>query len=150
MARRSPTPVRFADDVAARLAAFASSRAGLSISGAANLLVDEGLRMAEHPGVVFRDGPSGRRAGCANGPDVWEVLRAVRSARHENPAITDDEVLELVAANSGLPMRQVRTALTYWASYPEEVDSDVLLADEADQAAEAAWQRQRQLLAGGA
>lgn len=150
MTRRSPTPVRFADDVAARLAAFASSRAGLSLSGAANLLVDEGLRMAEHPGIVFRDGPSGRRAGCVNGPDVWEVLRAVRSVRDENPAFSDEEVLELVVANSGVAMRQVRNALSYWASYPEEIDSDIDLADEAERAAEAAWQRQRQLLSGGA
>lgn len=150
MARRSPTPVRFADDVAARLVAFASSRPGLSLSGAANLLVDEGLRMAEHPGIVFRDGPSGRRAGCANGPDIWEILRAVRSVRREHPAFGDDEVLELVVANSGVPMRQVRTALSYWASYPEEVDSDIEFADEKEHAAEAAWQRQRQLLSGGA
>jgi hypothetical protein len=74
----------------------------------------------------------------------------VRSARHESPASNDNEVLELVVANSGVPMRQVRTALSYWASYPEEIDSDLQLADAAEQAAEAAWQRQSQLLSGGA
>ena len=26
--------------------------------------------MAEHPGIVFKDGPSGRRAALAFGPDV--------------------------------------------------------------------------------
>jgi hypothetical protein len=105
--------------------------------------------MVEHPGIVFRDGPSGRRAGCANGPDVWEVVRAVRSSRRENPTVADERVLELVVANSGVPMRHVLTALGYWASYPEEIDSDIDFADEAEGAAEAAWHRQRQLLAGG-
>jgi hypothetical protein len=28
--------------------------------------------MMAHPGIVFKDGPSGRRAALAFGPDVWE------------------------------------------------------------------------------
>ena len=35
--------------------------------------------MAEHPGIVFRDGPTRRRAAVAGGPDVWEIIRAVKS-----------------------------------------------------------------------
>jgi hypothetical protein len=35
--------------------------------------------MDDHPGIVFRDGPTGRRAGLAAGPDVWEVVSALRS-----------------------------------------------------------------------
>jgi hypothetical protein len=30
--------------------------------------------MEEHPGIAFRDGPSGRRAALAGGPDVWEAI----------------------------------------------------------------------------
>lgn len=62
MTKRSPTPVRFEDEVAKRLRSFVASHPGLSLSAAANLLVDEGLRTDEYPGVVFRDGPTGRRA----------------------------------------------------------------------------------------
>jgi hypothetical protein len=62
MSKRSPTPVRFDVPVAERLAAFVAARPGSSLSSAANRLVDEGLRMNEHPGVVFREGPTGRRA----------------------------------------------------------------------------------------
>ena len=36
---------------------------GMSLSSAANRLVDEALRMNEHPGIVFGPGPTGRRAG---------------------------------------------------------------------------------------
>ena len=147
MARRAPTPVRFDTDVARRLASFASAHLGLSLSAAANLLVDEGLRMAEHPGVVFRDGPTGRRAGLAGGPDVWEVVRAVRSARDAEPELADDEVLAVVVANTGVPLRLVRTAVTYWASYPTEIDAEIAVADHAEVAAEEAWRRERDLLA---
>jgi hypothetical protein len=37
-------------------------------------------------GIVFRDGPAGRRAVVIGGPDVWEVIAAARSApeRGEN------------------------------------------------------------------
>jgi hypothetical protein len=93
--------VRFDTEVAARLTTFAASHPGLSLSAATNLLVDEGLRMAEHPGVVFRDGPSGRRAGLAGGPEVWEVIRAIQSARSAEPELDEDKLLDLVAANSG-------------------------------------------------
>jgi hypothetical protein len=117
------------------------------MSSAANRLVDEGLRMTELPGIVFRDGSTGRRAGLVGGPDVWEVVRAVRSARAAEPELTEEEILALVAANSGLSLRLVRTAVRYWASYPDEVDAEVDAAGAAEDAAERAWQREQQLLA---
>jgi hypothetical protein len=147
MARRSPTPVRFDTQVAGRLASFTASHPGLSLSAAANLLVDEGLRMAEHPGVIFRDGPTGRRAALAGGPDVWEVVRAAKSARSAEPELSEDEVLGVVVANTGVVLRLVRTAVAYWANYPAEVDAEIDAADYAENAAEKAWRRQRDLLA---
>lgn len=45
------------------------------MSSAANRLADEALRMSEHPGIVFRPGPTGRRAGLVADPDVWKVIR---------------------------------------------------------------------------
>lgn len=147
MTRKAPTPVRFDTHVAGRLASFAASHPGLSLSAAANLLVDEGLRMAEHPGVVFRDGPTGRRAALAGGPDVWEVVRAVKSARGAEPDLAEDDVLAVVVANTGVPLRSVRTALSYWASYTAEIDAEIDAADHAEIAAEEAWRRERDLLA---
>jgi hypothetical protein len=103
--------------------------------------------MAEHPGVVFRDGPTGRRAGLAGGPDVWEIIRAIQSARSAEPELDEDQLLDLVAVNSGVPVRTVRTALSYWASFPSDVDNEIATADAAETSAEVAWQRQRDLLA---
>ena len=40
--------------------------------------VDEGTRMDEHPGIVFRGGPTGPRAALAGGPDVWERMTTLK------------------------------------------------------------------------
>lgn len=148
MGKRAATPVRFEPAVADRLSSFAAANPGMSLSSAANRLVDEALRMEEHPGIVFRPGPTGRRAALIGGPDVWEVVRAVRSARASEPCLPEDELLDLIAENTGLPARSLRTAIRYWASYPDEIDVEVAAADAADEAAEEAWRRERRLLAG--
>lgn len=147
MAKRHPTPVRFDEAVAARLAAFAAAYPGLSLSSAANLLIDEGLRTHEHPGIAFHDGATGRRATLVGGPDVWEVVRALRSARGAEPELDEGELLSLVCDNTGLSMRSLRTALRYWAAYPDGVEAEIKAADDAELTAERAWQREQELFA---
>jgi hypothetical protein len=147
MSRKSPIPVRFDLAVAARLQTYVAAHPGLSLSSAANRLVDEGLRTTEHPGVTFREGPTGRRAGLVGGPDVWEVVRALRSARAAEPELDENALVSLVAGNTGVPTRLLRTALRYWAAYPAEVDAEIAAADDAESAAERAWQREHDLLA---
>jgi hypothetical protein len=43
-------------------ASFVVANPGMPLSAAANRLVAEALRMAEHPAIIFRSGPTGRRA----------------------------------------------------------------------------------------
>lgn len=148
MPKKPPTPVRFDMAVADRLAVFVSINHGLSLSSAANMLVDEGLRMHEHPGVLFRTGPTGRRAGLAAGPDIWEIVRAVRSARAAEPDLGENELLATVAESTGVPVRLIRVATGYWAAYPDEIDAEIAAADAAEDSAERAWRRERGLLAG--
>jgi hypothetical protein len=146
--KRAATPVRFDMAVADRLSAFVVANPGMSLSSAANRLVDEALRMNEHPGIVFRPGPTGRRAGLVGGPDVREVIRAVKSARAAEPGLAEEDLLALVAENTGIPVRLTRAAVRYWASYAEEIDAEIAAAEVAEAAAEDAWRRERQLLAG--
>jgi len=146
MVRKDPTPVRFEPEVAARLSSWAAAQPGLSLSSAANRLVDEALRAEEHPGITFRPGPTGRRAGLVSGPDVWEVVRSVRSARESEPTFDQAEVVELVAGNTGLPVRLVEIAIGYWAAYPGEIDTEIAAAAAAEEALEAAWHRREELL----
>jgi len=148
MSKRAATPVRFDTTVAERLSSFAAANPGMSLSSAANRLVDEALRMSEHPGIMFRPGPTGRRAGLASGPDVGEIVRAVRSGRASEPELPEDDLLAMVAENTGLPVRLIRVAVRYWASYPDEIDAEIAAAETAEAAAEDAWRRERQLLAG--
>lgn len=102
--------------------------------------------MDEHPGVLFRDGPSGRRAVLIGGPDVWEVARVVASVRESEPDLDAEAVVRLAAETIGLPPRRIRVALDYWAAYPEEIELQIRDAEAAERLAEERWQRERRLL----
>ncbi len=127
-----PTSSRFEATVVDRLASYVSRHPGSSRSSVAARYVDEGLRMEEHPGVVFRDGPAGRRATVVGGPDVWEVVRAVRSARAAEPDLDKAELVGLVEDNTGVPRRMLRTALEYWGAYPDEVEAFVVYVERTE------------------
>jgi hypothetical protein len=105
-------------------------------------LVDEGLRAQEHPGIAFRDGPSGRRAALVAGPDVWEVVAGLRHSTERGEA-----VVTATADEMGLSVAQVKTALDYDGSYPDEIDEQVAENERAADEAHAAWQAQQRLLA---
>jgi hypothetical protein len=142
----TPRAVRFEPAVLERLRRYLRAHPGISASALTSRFVDEALRMEEHPGVLFRDGPSGRRAVLIGGPDVWEVVRVVRSARNAEPDLDAEAVVELAAETMGLPDRKVRVALDYWAAYHDEIEQQVRDAEEAERAAEELWQRERRLL----
>jgi hypothetical protein len=138
--------VRFEPAVLERLRRYARARPGLSTSALTSRFVDEALRMEEHPGVLFRDGPSGRRAVLIGGPDVWEVVRVVQSARSAEPDLDAEAVVELAVETMGLPPGRMRVALGYWAAYPDEIEQQIRDAEEAERVAEELWQREWRLL----
>jgi len=141
-----PRAVRFEPAVLERLRRYVRAHPGLSTSALTSRFVDEALRMEDHPGVLFRDGPSGRRAVLIGGPDVWEVVRVVQSARAAEPKLDAEAIVELAAETTGLPPTRVRVALDYWAAYPDEIEQQIRDAEEADRVAEELWQRERRLL----
>jgi len=95
-------------------------RAGESGSRLAERYIDEGLRMEQFPGIIFRTGPTGRRAGILNGPDVWEIVadikRALRARR--DPIAT-------VARTTNLGADQIRLAAAYYDAFPDEIDERI-------------------------
>ena len=109
----APLSIRFDPKILERLGRRARVVPGATPSGLAERLVDEGLRMAEHPGMVFKNGPSGRRAALALGPDVWEVVKASREMDERGEA-----AVLAVADLPNLVNEQVRAALRYYADHP--------------------------------
>lgn len=142
----SPSSVRFEPRVLERLSAYVAANRDLTMSSATSRLVDEALRAHEHPLITFKDGPAGRRARVVGGPDVWEVIGAVRSVREAEPELAGDEVLAVVAETSGVHMPFLRASLAYWGDYPEEVDAFLDRARAEAEQAQVAWERQQDLL----
>jgi len=138
---QKPFSIRMTDRTFARLEAGARRR-GEARARTAERLIDEGLRMEDHPGIVFRDGPAGRRAALAGGPDVWEVVETLKGTglRHE-------EAILAAAEWGNLTPAQVRVALRYYAEFREEVDERIALNREEAERHRLAWERARDALA---
>jgi uncharacterized protein (DUF433 family) len=132
---------RFELPVLERLAARARRTPHANKSRLAERYVDEGMRMDDHPGIVFREGPMGRRAGLARGPDVWEIIDALkRQGRRGEPAIRD------LAAALDLEQSQIRAALDYYDEFREEIDDLIERNRQAAAQAEESWRRQQATL----
>jgi hypothetical protein len=104
-----------------------SRRLGQSKARVAERLIEEGLRTEELPGIVFRSGPTGRRAGIAGGPDVWEIARDLKGAAQEGAT----DPIGAVSRVSGLDRGVVELAASYYAAYPDDVDERIRINEQA-------------------
>ena len=92
-----------------------AQKTGSSLTALVERFVDEGLRQADHPGIIFVDEAAGRRARVAGtGLDVWQVVETVQ----DNNGSTAD-----AAAYLTVPERLVLAAMRYYADYPYEIDA---------------------------
>ncbi len=138
----TPLSIRVTPSLLARLRQRANAMTGASVAGLAQRFIDEGLRMADHPGVIFKDGPSGRRAALAYGPDVREVIKFLREVDERGPAAID-AAAEVFAVDTS----RINTVISYYGDYSDEIDAEIAEADEASAHAEAAWRIQQHLIA---
>lgn len=111
--------VRMNRETAARIRARAEAR-GERLSDALRRYAEEGDRAESHPGIVFRPGPSGRRAALAGGPDIWEICFAARQ-------VGGGQVAERLAEELSLTPDRVEVALRYAAEFPEEIEARIEL-----------------------
>ena len=107
----------------------------------AERLIDEGLRMEDHPGIVFRDGPTGRRAALAGGPDVWEVIETLQGT-----SLAGEKAVAATAAWGNLTPAEVRVAVRYYGEYRDEVDERVMLNRQEAERQRVAWERMQDAL----
>jgi hypothetical protein len=118
-----------------------SAQTGEPIVRLAGRYIDEGMRLDRHPGIVFRNGPAGRRPVVVGGPDVWEVIAAVRSAPERG-----DGLVSALAGRVGLSEDKIRVAVRYYAEYPDEIDRWIAMVDEEAERLGQTLERERSLL----
>lgn len=141
MAVSRATSYRLDPTVKARLEEQARA-AGLSERALLEQLIGEGLDSLNHPGIVYRGGPTGRRAALAVGPDVWEVVSALRHT--DGP---DERRVAAVAAQFELHARHIRAAIDFAATHRDEIDAQVAANDEAARRAQRIAEARRGLMA---
>jgi hypothetical protein len=137
-----PTSFRLSEELLERVDAEAAA-SGTSATALVTSLLDEGLKSRRFPGVVYRAGPAGRRAALANGPDVWEIVRAVRRTPGQG-----EQRLQRVADETGLGLDQVRLAVNFYSAYPEEVDARIAADETAADQIRVMVERRERLLSG--
>lgn len=91
---------------------------GATFTEVATSLLREAVRMRRVPGIVFMDGPTGRRAVIAGtGLDVWEIIAQFREI--------EEDYEELEKCYPWLGRTQLSSALAYYEIYPEEIDARI-------------------------
>lgn len=135
------TSYRLDPTIKARLEVRAK-REGISERALLERLVAEGLDALDHPGIVYRDGPTGRRAALANGPDVWEVISALRYTKG-----SDERRVAALARQFATHPRHIRTAIDFAAAHREEIQEQVSANDAAAERARQVAERRANLMA---
>lgn len=118
----APVSLRLPNQLAAKVRRIATLERR-SLADMVRLLTEEAVKMREFPDIVFRGGPTGRRAAFRDGLDLWEVLEPYLVAGRDWEALRQsypemDEV-------------RLQTALRYYAAYPAEIDARVALNRQA-------------------
>lgn len=82
-------------------------------------LLEEAIRLRRSPGILFLDGPTGRRPVIAGtGLEVWEIIATYQQECAEDFA-------ELQKTYDWLTPTQLRSALAYYSLYPQEIDEEI-------------------------
>ena len=114
-----PTSFRLDDQLMQRLE-VESEAASMSVTSLVSSLLDEGLKSRRFPGVVYRPGPTGRRAALVGGPDVWEVIRDLQRVPGRGM-----ERVECLTRELGISVSLVTLATDFYCAFPEEIDARI-------------------------
>lgn len=89
----------------------------------AETILEEGIRMRRHPGIVFVDRGGGRAAVLAGRPrlGVWQIVLTARASRS----------LASAARYLSVDIASVERALAYAAEHAEEMEAAIQANDEA-------------------
>jgi uncharacterized protein (DUF433 family) len=117
----TPVSVRLDKSVLAAIRAQARTT-GKSLSRVIREMLELMLRMQRFPGIIFVEGPAGRRAHLAGtGLDVWEVIALLQ----EHQAVS-----KLQEHFHHLSPMAIQVARAYAEAYPEEIETFLALNDQ--------------------
>lgn len=138
--RRAFISARVPEETLRRLERRAE-RTGRPKSSLIERYLEEGLRMDEHPGIVFVERAGGRRAALATRPrlSVWQVVDTLKA---------NDGSVPDAAHVLGIPETEVRLAMAYYVDHKDEIDGWIRAEREFAARAEAAWRREQEIAAG--
>ena len=134
--------LRFSNDQTLDRLREHARRHDTSMSALAVRMIEEGLRMQEHPAICFRDGPAGRRAVLIGGPDVIDVVSALTGGD-----VPVEQRRTRVAEMMCLRESLIDAALAYYAEHTSEIDAGIASRREAADKHQMLWERQHTLLA---
>lgn len=119
---RETTSFRLSPNMLGRLDGRAAEL-GITRTTLAERFLEEGMRLVEHPGIVFTDGTQGERRATIAGTrlDVWMAVEVIRAS---------DNSLRGAADYLQIPVHWVEAAARYYAAHPDEIDEEIRLNDE--------------------
>ncbi|MBI2323803.1 MAG: hypothetical protein HYU87_02415 [Chloroflexi bacterium] len=113
-----PFSLRMDDDTHEELVEHAE-RLDVNASKLVNRYVKEGLRMDEHPAVIFRTTSLGRRAAVLASHPGLQVIDVIGTWRAERQDVAK------TARYLHISEEDVQAVLRYYAEYRDEVDRDL-------------------------
>jgi hypothetical protein len=123
--------IRLPEAAVKEIEALASST-GRDFSGIARDLLIEAVKIRRCPGVTFADGPTGRRAKIAGtGIDIWEFIATFKGLGEDYDKLKGAYHW---CAYHWLSDPQIRSALSYYALYPHEIDEKITRNEDITQA----------------
>ncbi len=91
---------------------------GRDFSTTAKDLLTEAIKMRCCTGIIFADGVTGKRARVAGtGLEVWEIITTYKGVNKNFP--------RLQTAYHWLTEQQLKAAIGYYISYPDEIDRQI-------------------------
>ena len=109
--------IRLPEEAVKEIEALGSGT-GRDFSTVARDLLIEAVKLRRCPGITFADGPTGRRAKIAGtGIDIWEFIATFKGL--------GESYDKLKESYHWLSDQQIRSALSYYALYPDEIEEKI-------------------------
>jgi uncharacterized protein (DUF433 family) len=131
--------IEIPDELAAAVAEIAA-KTGQDVQSLVAEMVTEAIKMRRVPGILFADGPTGRRARVGGtGIEVFEVIQVYELFDRDADKVQQDL--------PQLDRDQIAAAIAYYEAYPEDIRPYLHTEEEEIAAMEALWAKYPQMRA---